>query len=109
MARTIYSTALFFFFVIGSSAIETSIEAAISFSQCASYGYEVGSVACSTCEIVQNSIGHDSRAAAACFSCCTASLDWVSPKKYDTAVLKVRGAVFILPRGFAPTRCMCTL
>lgn len=69
----------------------------VTFSECASQGYTLGEVACSSCRAVARVFGDDSPSAAACRSCCTASLDWVSPRKYDVAVLKVRETTFSYP------------
>ena len=58
----------------------------ITFSKCAAKGFSVGDTPCSSCKAPPSVVDASS---VSCWSCCTASLDWTSPKKYDTATLRV--------------------
>lgn len=75
--------------VAATLAIVVALARALTPGECAARGFAAGDLACGACAHVRKALGEESAAFADCAACCSTTLDWRAPRRYDTAVLQL--------------------
>lgn len=96
------SKAVLLIVIFGLFELSTSLVS--SFSECDVAGFAAGTVACATCNELAKVLGISDDTVENCKRCCSKTIDWALPKKYDSAVLQVSVASWCTPAACTPPR-----